>query len=218
MHPRATATQYDKPQTGESYGYNPFTENALGLGFGIQKSLQDPIQSFIDYADILYPVMYHVHVKGANLDTVTEIPMRTCRFSQNDPRNGQICPDFAAIGNPAANAEVVEIVDTNVDVGLLKGSPGEANSSYLVFGVRLTQDDTLNQSDREVLSSLRLVAFARHGVVSEHEWESDSPISSMEKRIATLRISSSVELSYFATVSKNTVKLQNDDFFTADVE
>lgn len=123
--------------------------------------------------------MYHVEVKGTNLDTVTEIPMRVCNSSKGDPKEALICPDFSAIGNPAiqgdaSNAEVAVLEDDAVgDVGLLRRSPGEALSSYLVFGIRLA---AFAQIDESVLRELRLVAFARHGAVVEHDWESDSPV------------------------------------------
>jgi hypothetical protein len=84
-----------------------------------------------------------------------------------------------------------------------------------MFGVRLVEGATINNDD---LNQIRIVAFASSGIVNDFEISSATPITTVQKRIGSVRMDSSVELNYLATISRNTVTVKSDDFFLGGVD
>ena len=155
-----------------------------------------------------------------NLDTVTTIPLKTC--SGDDPSDADLCPQFPSTEEETTEEETTEEVTTEEnygesqkDIGNLRGEAGKANSAYLVFGIRMVEGANINYNN---LKQIRIVAFASSGIVNDFEWATDNPITTVQKRIATARISSAVELNYLATISRNTVTLKSDDLFLNSIE
>jgi hypothetical protein len=134
-------------------------------------------------------------------EKVNIIELKACKNS--DPNYGSLCPEFSLTIDEIS-------AKSSENLGILKGIAGEVNSAYLVFGIRMVEGAKINL---EKLKLIRVVAFASSGIIKDFEKKTDSPITSVHKKIASAKISAVEELNYLVKISRNIVTHQSDDFF-----
>ena len=134
----------------EDLSVNFLTENALKLSFGLMQSGKSKLKPFKEIDDLVRPMLYQVQITEEGKKTKKDIPLIDCSSDETyrdlEEKSTLLCADFEENEG-----------ESEPEIGVVKGIPGHADSSYLVFSLVTASSATL---DREFFEEHRVVAFA----------------------------------------------------------
>jgi len=160
------------------------------LSFGITKEIDTEFESFADYAEYFEPILYHVNNRPG-LEPFTGIDLKPCLTSQDagyvDYTSKELlCADFS--GHDLST------------FGDFRGVPGQAESAYIVFGIRLLE----KKIDPSLLAQIRIVAFGSTGALDQ-DAVFDKPITSIVQPIVSMSISTYADRYFVSKIRGNDV-------------